>query len=359
MARCRHARVSFRRRQPNLHCRGRFRAGRGMGLVVDGKWQIDEAYAVDAKGGFVRPQSKFRSWITRDGAAGPSGSAGFKAEAGRYHLYVAGVCPWAHRTRLYHALKGLAGIVGLSLASSKRTDHGWEFVPDDPALSDPLFNARYVYELYTRADPHYTGRATVPVLWDKAQGTIVSNESSEIIRMFNAAFDDVTGNRADFYPPHLRAEIDALNERVYTTLNNGVYRAGNAKTQDAFEEAARGVFATFDWLEARLGERRYLCGDALTEADWRLFPTLVRFDTAYYHVMKCNLRRLSEYPNLHAYARELYQVRGIAETVDLAAIKMGYWSNRERNPTGIVPLGPAIDLAAPHNRARLSAKAAE
>ena len=330
-----------------------------MGLVVDGKWQVDEAYAVDAKGGFVRPQSKFRNWITRDGAPGPSGSGGFAAEAGRYHLYVAGVCPWAHRTRLYHVLKGLAGVVGLSLASSRRTDHGWEFVPGDSALRDPLFDARCVYELYVRADPRYTGRATVPVLWDKKLGTIVSNESSEIIRMFNAAFDDVTGNRADYYPPPLRAEIDALNERIYAKLNNGVYRAGNAKTQEAYEEGARSVFETLDWLEGRLAERRYLCGDAPTEADWRLFPTLVRFDAAYYFVMKCNLRRIADYPNLHAYTRDLYGMRGIAETVDIAAIKLGYWSNRERNPTGIVPLGPAIDFTAPHDRARLSAKAAE
>lgn len=330
-----------------------------MGLVVDGKWRVDEAYQTDAKGAFVRPQSKFRSWITADGSPGPSGSGGFKAEAGRYHLYVAGVCPWAHRTRIYHVLKSLDGVVGLSVCSSKRTDQGWEFEPDNPALSDPLFGSRYVYELFTRADAGYTGRATVPVLWDKKQSTIVSNESSEIIRMFNAAFDGVTGNRADFYPPHLRAEIDALNERIYATLNNGVYRAGNAKSQPAYEEAARAVFETLDWLEARLATRRYLCGDALTEADWRLFPTLMRFDTAYYHVMKCNLRRLVDYPNLHAYARELYQIRGIAETVDLPAIKLGYWGNRERNPTGIVAIGPIIDFAAPHDRARLSAKAAE
>ncbi len=330
-----------------------------MGLVVDGKWRVDEAYQTDAKGAFLRPQSKFRNWITRDGTPGPSGSGGFKAESGRYHLYVAGVCPWAHRTRIYHVLKDLEGVVGLSLASSKRTDHGWEFEPGNPVLRDPLFDARYVYELYTRADPSYTGRATVPVLWDKKQNTIVSNESSEIIRMLNAAFDDVTGNRADFYPAALRSDIDALNERIYAKLNNGVYRAGNSKSQEAYEEAARSVFETLDWLEALLGERRYLCGDALTEADWRLFPTLVRFDTAYYHVMKCNRQRLSEYPNLHAYARELYQMRGIAETVDLAAIKLGYWSNRERNPTGIVPVGPTIDFTAPHNRTRLSAKAAE
>jgi putative glutathione S-transferase len=330
-----------------------------MGLVVDGKWQTDEAYQTDAKGNFVRPQSKFRNWITSDGTPGPSGRGGFKAETGRYHLYVAGVCPWAHRARLFHVLKGLGKVVSLSVASSKRTDQGWAFAPDDPALRDPLFGSHHVYELYVRADPHYTGRATVPVLWDKKQGTIVSNESSEIIRMFNAAFDAVTGNRADFYPPALRAEIDALNERVYTTINNGVYRAGNAKSQDAYEEAARGVFVALDWLEERLATRRYLCGDALTEADWRLFPTLVRFDTAYYHVMKCNLRRLSEYPNLHAYARELYQMPGIAATVDLPAIKMGYWSNRERNPTGIVPVGPRVDFSAPHGRDRLNVKAAE
>jgi putative glutathione S-transferase len=216
-----------------------------------------------------------------------------------------------------------------------------------------------VYELYVRADPNYTGRATVPVLWDKKTATIVNNESSEIIRMFNSAFDALTGNHADYYPPALRPEIDALNERIYTTLNNGVYRAGNAKSQEAYEEAACAVFATLDWLEVRLSGRRYLCGGALTEADWRLFPTLMRFDTAYYHVMKCNLRRLCEYPNLHAYARELYQMPGIAATVDLAAIKLGYWGNRERNPTGIVPVGPIVDFTAPHGRAPLSARAAE
>ncbi|MCW5773585.1 MAG: glutathione S-transferase family protein [Rhodospirillaceae bacterium] len=330
-----------------------------MGMVVDGKWQADDAYRVDAKGNFVRPQSKFRSWITPDGAPGPSGSGGFAAEAGRYHLYVAGVCPWAHRTRLYHALKSLKGVVGLSVASSKRGDNGWEFEPDDPALADPLFGSRYVYELYVRADPAYTGRATVPVLWDKRQGTIVNNESSEIIRMLNSAFDGITGNRRDFYPPALRAEIDALNDRIYAKLNNGVYRAGNAKSQEAYEEGARSVFETLDWLEARLGERRYLCGDVLTEADWRLFPTLVRFDIAYYHVMKCNLRRLSAYPHLHAYTRELYQMPGIAETADLPAIKLGYWNNPERNPTRIVPIGPIVDFSAPHGRDRLSAKAAE
>jgi putative glutathione S-transferase len=330
-----------------------------MGLVVDGKWQIEERYQTDAKGAFVRPQSRFRNWITTDGVPGPSGSGGFKAEAGRYHLYVAGVCPWAHRARLYHVLKGLAGVVGLSVASSRRTDHGWEFEPDNPALRDPLFGSRYVYELYVRADPSYTGRATVPVLWDKKIGTIVSNESSEIIRMFNAAFDGVTGNRRDFYPPALRGEIDALNERIYASVNNGVYRAGNAKSQEAYEEAARGVFETLDGLDERLAARRYLLGETATEADWRLFPTLARFDMAYYHVMKCNRRRLSEYKNLHAYARDLYQTPGIAETVDLAAIKLGYWSNRERNPAGVVPIGPIVDFTAPHDRERLSARAAE
>jgi putative glutathione S-transferase len=330
-----------------------------MGMVVDGKWRMDDGYGVDAKGAFVRAQSKFRSWITPDGAPGPSGEGGFKAERGRYHLYVAGVCPWAHRTRLYHVLKGLEGTVGLSFASSRRTDHGWKFDPETLALADPLFGSRYVYELYVRADPRYTGRATVPVLWDKERETIVSNESSEIIRMFNSAFDAVTGNRADFYPPSLRAEIDALNERIYATVNNGVYRAGSAKSQNAYEDGARGVFEALDWLEERLAARRYLCGDTLTEADWRLFPTLVRFDTAYYHVMKCNLRRLTAYPNLHAYTRELYQMPGIAAAVDLAAIKEGYWTNPERTPACIVPIGPIVDFTAPHNRARLSAKAAE
>ncbi len=330
-----------------------------MGMVVNGVWQDDDSLRTDASGAFVRAPSAFRNWITADGAPGPSGSGGFKAEAGRYHLYVAGVCPWAHRTRLVRAIKGLEGVIGLSVCSSRRGDRGWEFVPGDPALADPLFGTRHVYELYVRADPAYTGRATVPVLWDKARGTIVNNESAEIIRMFNSAFDGFGGSRLDLYPPALRGEIDALNDRLYRGLNNGVYRAGNAKSQGAYEEAVAGVFETLDWLEDRLATRRYLCGDALTEADWRLFPTLARFDTAYYYVMKCNLRRLADYPNLFAYARELYQMPGVAEGTDLAAIKLGYWGNPERNPAGIIPIGPPVDFTAPHGRERLSVKAAE
>ena len=321
-----------------------------MGMLVNGRWQVEDAYPRDAAGAFVRPASAFRNWITPDGAAGPSGRAGFKAEAGRYHLYVAGVCPWAHRARIVRALKGLDGIVGLSIASSIRTDDGWSF---DARHRDDLFGHRHVHELYTRADPAYTGRATVPVLWDKATGTIVSNESAEIVRMFNAAFDPLTGSRLDLYPAAFRSEIDAVNERVYKGLNNGVYRAGNAKSQAAYEEAAREVFATLDWLEARLATRRYLVGPAPTEADWRLFPSLMRFDLAYHGVMKCNLRRLADTPALSAYARDLYQTPGIAETVDFDAIKRGYWTNRERNPSGIVPVGPTVDFTGPHGRERL------
>jgi glutathionyl-hydroquinone reductase len=321
-----------------------------MGMLVNGQWQMDDAYPRDAGGAFVRPASAFRHWITADGAPGPTGKGGFKAEPGRYHLYVAGVCPWAHRTRIVRRLKGLDGLIGLTVSSSARTDHGWSF---DAQHKDDLFGSRYVHELYTRADPAYTGRVTVPVLWDKKTGTIVNNESADIVRMFNAAFDRLTGSRLDLYPAALRGEIDAVNERVYKGLNNGVYRAGNAKTQGAYEAAAREVFATLDWLEERLARRRYLVGPAPTEADWRLFPSLMRFDLAYHGVMKCNLRRLADYPALSAYARDLYQTPGIAETVDFAAIKEGYWGNRERNPSGIVPIGPVVDFTGPHGRERL------
>ena len=330
-----------------------------MGQLVDGRWH-DVWYDTSSTGGrFVRSDARFRNWVTADGSPGPSGEGGFRADPGRYHLYVSLACPWAHRTLIYRALKGLEGMIDVSVVHWLMRENGWTFAPGPECTGDRLQGFEFLHQVYTAADARYSGRVTVPVLWDRERRTIVSNESSEIIRMFNAAFDDVTGNRADYYPPPLRAEIDALNERIYAKLNNGVYRAGNAKTQEAYEEGARSVFETLDWLEGRLAERRYLCGDAPTEADWRLFPTLVRFDAAYYFVMKCNLRRLADYPNLHAYTRDLYGMRGIAETVDIAAIKLGYWSNRERNPTGIVPLGPAIDFTAPHDRARLSAKAAE
>ena len=324
-----------------------------MGMLVEGKWSFDDNYPRDAAGNFVRPQSKFRNWITPDGAPGPSGTGGFKAEAGRYHLYVANVCPWAHRTRMYRVLKGLEGIVGLTVSSSLRPqDQGWEF---DAAHPDPLHGFDFVHRLYAKADPAYTGRVTVPVLWDKKTNFVVSNESSEIVRMFNTAFDGVTGNRADFYPAPLRAEIDATNERVYKGLNNGVYRAGGATTQGAYEAAALEVFATLDWMEERLSRSRYLAGERVTEADWRALPTLLRFDACYYGIMKCNRNRLIDYPHLHAYTRELWQWPGIAATLDLDDSRRAYWSNKERNPTGIVPIAPAGDFNAPHGRERLAA----
>ncbi len=325
-----------------------------MGILVDGKWQTEEVYPRDASGAFVRPQSKFRRWVTADGSPGPSGDGGFEAESGRYHLYVAIVCPWAHRARIFRRLKQLEPVVSMSICAPWRTDQGWEFEPAGELWRDHLFGARYMHEIYVRADPAYTGRVTVPVLWDKRRGTIVSNESSEIIRMFNFAFDGVTGDRADYYPEALRTEIDRLNAIIYAGLNNGVYRAGNATTQSVYETAVREVFATLDMLEDLLARRRYLCGDRLTEADWRLFPTLVRFDACYHYVMKCNLRRLADYPNISAYARELYQIPGIAETVDIENFKIGYWGNRERNPSGVVAIGPTVDFTAPHHRDRLA-----
>ncbi len=323
-----------------------------MGILVNGKWQVEEVYPRDAAGAFVRPQSHFRHWVTADGSPGPSGMGGFKAEANRYHLYVAIVCPWAQRARIFRKLKGLAPIVSMSIAAPWRHDQGWEFDPADERWRDHLFGARYMHEIYVRAEPAYTGRVTVPVLWDRDRKTIVNNESSEIIRMFNGAFDALTGDRADYYPEALRPEIDRLNAVIYKSLNNGVYRAGNATSQEAYESAVREVFATLDMLENLLSRRRYLAGDRITEADWRLFPTLVRFDACYHYVMKCNLRRLADYPNLSAYARELYQLPGIAETVDIENFKIGYWGNRERNPSGVIAIGPAVDFNQPHNRDR-------
>ncbi|MGE4012464.1 MAG: glutathione S-transferase family protein [Alphaproteobacteria bacterium] len=326
-----------------------------MGILVNGQWQVDEVYPRDATGSIIRVPSQLRHWITPDGAAGPSGEGGFAAEAGRYHLYIAIVCPWAHRTRIFRTLKKLDGIVSMSVCAPWREDKGWEFAPDQAEFRDHLFNARYMHEIYTHAKPDYTGRVTVPVLWDKQRKTIVNNESSEIIRMFNAAFNRLTGDTKDYYPSDLRAEIDAWNERIYKTLNNGVYRAGNAASQQAHEEAVLALFATLDAIEAHLATNRYLCGDRLTEADWRLFPTLVRFDACYNGVMKCNLRRLVEYPNLSAYTRELFQMPGIAESVNVDYFKLGYYGNRERNPSGIVPIGPIVDFTSPHRRERLKA----
>ncbi len=328
-----------------------------MGLLIDGAWH-DRGYDTAATGGrFVRTEAQFRHWVTADGAPGPSGEGGFAAESGRYVLYASYGCPWAHRTLIFRKLKRLEAHIAVSIVYCQMGEHGWTFAPGDGVIPDPVFNARYLYEIYTAAAPRYTGRVTVPVLWDRARRTIVSNESPEIIRMFNSAFDALPGvAAADYYPPALRAEIDAVNARVYATLNNGVYRAGFATAQAAYEEAVRDVFETLDWLEARLGTQRYVAGAQITEADWRLLTTLLRFDAAYYGHFKCNLRRIADYPNLWNYTRELYQVPGVAETVRLDLIKRGYWGGqRTVNPTGIVPLGPMMDFAAPHDRGRLPA----
>lgn len=323
-----------------------------MGLLVEGEWH-DQWYDTKKSGGrFERQASAFRNWVTPDGSPGPSGEGGFKAEPGRYHLYVSLACPWAHRTLIFRKLRGLEDLIDVSVVHWHMADNGWELRPDPHgATGDRLLGKRYLHEVYTAAKPDYTGRVTVPVLWDKERGTIVSNESAEIIRMFNHAFDDVGAGGPDFYPEPLRPEIDRVNATVYDNVNNGVYKAGFATSQDAYEEAVRALFATLDELEERLARQRYLAGDRITEADWRLFTTLVRFDPVYVGHFKCNLRRLSDLLNLWGYARELYQVPGVAETVNFTHIKNHYYgSHATVNPTGIVPLGPILDFSAPHGR---------
>ena len=321
-----------------------------MGKLVDGVWR-DIWYDTKSTGGkFVRTNAKFRNWITPDGKNPPSGEA-FKAEAGRYHLYVSYACPWAHRTLIFRKLKGLEDMVGLSVVNHFMGGQGWTFHEGDGVIPDPVMDAEFLHQLYTAADPNFSGRVTVPMLWDKKTGTIVSNESSEIIRMFNSAFDHLGATPGDFYPEALRAEIDAVNERVYHTLNNGVYKCGFATTQEAYEEAFVALFDTLDWLEERLSKRRYLAGDQITEADWRLFTTLVRFDAVYVGHFKTNLRRIADYPNLWAYTRELYQVHGVSGTVNMHHIKHHYYGSHESiNPTRIVPMGPTINFNTPHHR---------
>ncbi len=323
-----------------------------MGLLVDGVWQQDGLRTKD--GHFIRPTTAFRNWVTPDGSAGPSGTGGFAAEAGRYHLYVSLACPWAHRTVILRKLKGLENVVSLSNVSPDMLEDGWTFNTDEGSSGDAVNNKQKMSEIYLLANPKYSGRVSVPVLWDKKTKTIVNNESSEIIRMFNAAFDAFTNVRTDFYPKELRGEIDRINDLVYPNVNNGVYRTGFATSQQAYETAFRGVFDTLDEIEQLLSERRYLAGAQITEADWRLYTTLVRFDAVYYGHFKCNWRHIYEYPNLSNYLRELYQVPGVAETTNLEQIKRHYYfSQRKVNPTGIVPVGPQLDFAAPHDRARL------
>jgi glutathionyl-hydroquinone reductase len=321
-----------------------------MGQLIEGVWR-DQAPAAGGDGRFHRDQTQFRNWITADGSPGPRGQGGFKAERGRYHLYVSLACPWAHRTLIMRRLKGLEDAIDVSVVHWHMGRDGWAFRAGPGATGDRLYGLEYLHQVYTRARPDYTGRASVPVLWDKERGTVVNNESAEIIRMLNAAFDGAGADGPDFYPQALRPAIDAINERVYETVNNGVYRAGFARSQEAYVEAASALFAMLDDLEKVLAGQRYLAGERITEADWRLFTTLARFDAVYVGHFKCNLRRLVDYPNLWAYARELYQVRGVAETVDFHHIKHHYYGSHESvNPTGIVPIGPAIDWAEPHGR---------
>lgn len=327
-----------------------------MGVMIDGRWTSDEEAAQlhFDNGRFRREPSAIRNWVTADGGAGPGGDAGFAAEPDRYHLYVAWNCPWAHRTVLFRRLKGLENVIGLSVATPKRSDQGWVFDNAKPEYRDNCLGKDALWEVYAQAHQGYTGRVTVPLLYDTRSGRAVSNESSEIIRMLNSAFNAVGANDLDLYPEELRDEIDSLNELIYDTLNNGVYRAGFAKTQEAYEEACRQVFETLDSLDELLATRRFLCGDQPTEADWRLFPTLVRFDVGYHYAFKCNIRRLQDYPNLWPYTRDLYQTPGIADTVFPDLYKAGYHSLSElRNPLGIVPLGPIVDFTEPHYRATL------
>jgi len=322
-----------------------------MGLLQDGKW-VDQWYDTESSGGhFVRKAPQFRSWVTVDGTAGPSGDGGFKAESGRYHLYVSLACPWAHRTLIFRALKELEQMISVSVVHWYMAEDGWTFAAGDGVLPDTVNDAQLMHEVYTKAISDYSGRVTVPVLWDKQTKTIVSNESSEIIRMFNSAFDGIGAKAGDYYPPDMRSETDSLNERIYATVNNGVYQCGFATTQAAYQEAVTPLFDTLDWLEDRLRSKRYLTGDQITEADWRLFTTLIRFDAVYVGHFKCNIRRIADYPNLSEYLRDLYQQPGIAKTVNMEHIKRHYYESHETiNPSRVVPQGPVIDFTIPHNR---------
>jgi glutathionyl-hydroquinone reductase len=324
-----------------------------MGMLVNGQWRDeDPATEVGKAGNFQRVDSVFRDRITADG------SSGFAAEAGRYHLYVAYTCPWAHRTQIYLALKKLTGIISVAIAVPGLREQGWTF-EDNAAFPDctpdRVNGFNYLHQAYAASNPHYTGKVTVPTLWDKKTKRIVNNESSEIIRMFNAEFGALGADATDFYPKHLRAEIDSVNAQVYANINNGVYRCGFARSQAAYDEAYDALFATLDEIEARLGRQRYLVGNQITEADWRLFPTLVRFDVAYFSLFKCNRNRIADFPNLLNYVRELYAVPGVAETVKPRYYVMGYYSITRVNPTGIIPKGTPVDFKKPHDRTRFAA----
>ncbi len=323
-----------------------------MGQLVDGVWQVQPLGKTNKGGRFIRWTSSFRNWITADGTAGPSGSDGFQAQSGRYHLYVSFACPWAHRTLIFRALKGLEDHISTSVVHPDMLDDGWSFDDSfDGATGDTLYGLPFARDIYIKADPKVSGRVTVPILWDKERQTIVSNESSEIIRMFNSAFNGITGNTDDYWPKDLHTAIEPINDRIYDTLNNGVYKSGFASTQASYEEAVYPLFDTLDWLEAHLSENRYLMGNTITEADWRLFVTLLRFDSVYHLHFKCNRRRIIDYPNLWAYTRELYQWPGVADTVNLDHIVRHYhYSHETLNPQRIIPINPVLDFDAPHNR---------
>ena len=323
-----------------------------MGLLIDGQWSTAWHDTRKTGGRFVREDARHRNWITADGSAGPSGEGGFAAESGRYHLYVSHACPWAHRTLIFRHLKGLTEHISVSVVHPLMREDGWSFARDSGGSEgDDLFGYDFLHQVYTRCQPHASGRVTVPVLWDRKRDCIVSNESSEIIRMFNSAFDAITGNRDDYWPEALRTEIETVNSDIYTNINDGVYRAGFATTPDAYEEAVTRLFDALDRMETRLAGQRYLTGDRLTEADWRFFTTLIRFDPVYVGHFKCNIRRIADYPALSAYLRDLYQIPGIAGTVEMRHIKQHYYgSHLTINPTGIVPVGPQIDHDAPHGR---------
>ncbi len=328
-----------------------------MGQLIDGKWDTGWYDTKSSGGAFRRSTAGFRNWITADGAPGPSGTGGFAAEADRYHLYVSYACPWAHRALIFRKLKGLESLISVSAVHPDMLTDGWTFETDDSgATGDTLYGLPFARDIYIKADPTVSGRVTVPILWDKKTETIVSNESSEIIRMFNSAFDGLTGNTTDYWPVHLQEAMVPINDRIYDTLNNGVYKSGFATTQEAYEAAVLPLFDTLDWLEERLSTHRYLMGETLTEADWRLFTTLIRFDKVYHGHFKCNRARITDYPNLWAYTRELYQVPGVAETVNFPHITRHYhFSHETVNPHRIVPIGPDLDLWAPHGREALRA----
>ena len=328
-----------------------------MGLLVDGQW-VDQWYDTASTGGrFVRTDAQFRNWITKDGQAGPSGVGGFKAEAGRYHLYVSLACPWAHRTLIFRALKGLEDMISVSVVNPYMGENGWSFEPAPGVVADPVLNARYMYQIYQRADANYSGRVTVPLLWDLKQNVPVSNESAEIIRMLNGAFDDIGALPGDYAPHELLPAIDQINEVVYNHVNNGVYKAGFATEQQVYAEEVQQLFATLDELDQLLSKQRYLTGPRITEADWRLFTTLIRFDAVYYGHFKCNLRRIVDYPHLWGHTLELYQwSKAVSATLNLDHIKSHYYGSHDTiNPNGIVPLGPLLDLSQPSGRDALPA----